>query len=146
MNSMNEGAGKGERAVICIGIDCGVNTGFAVWNSLSRIFIEIETLPIHKAMALVSFYAQTREIKVRVEDARQVRFKTDPVKLKGAGSVCRDAKIWEDFLTDKGIPFEMVRPNKRITNWTAEQFKVRTGYQGRTSTHARDAAMLVYGI
>ena len=67
-------------------------------------------------------------------------------KLMGAGAAKRDAKIWEEFLQDYGIPYEAHKPQARGTKWSAETFANVTGYKGRTNEHNRDAALLVYGI
>ena len=87
------------------------------------------------------------ELFVFIEDPRKAVYKRqdDIHKAQGAGSVKRDATIWEDFLTDKRIPFAMVRPVKEMTKWSDAYFRKVTGYTGQTSVHARDAAMLVYG-
>lgn len=130
---------------IHIGIDSGTKTGLAIWDAENKQFREIRTVKIHEALQIVLVYADVATIKVYVEDARQVRFKTDAAKMKGAGSVCRDASIWEDFLTDHNIPFEMKRPSKAMTKWCSAMFEQVTGYQGKTSSHGRDAAMLVWG-
>ena len=63
----------------------------------------------------------------------------------GAGSVKRDAVIWEEFCIDNGIKFFSVPPAKGLTKWSAQTFSEVTGWQGRTSNHGRDAALLVYG-
>lgn len=142
--------GKGEipHYRFYIGIDAGVNTGFAVWDKVDKKFAEIATYTILQAMARVKVWYDNptlqNKIFVRVEDARKVKYKTDPVKSQGAGSVKRDCSIWEEFLTGLGMAFEMPRPNKAITKWDAIQFKKYTGYTGLTSKHARDAAMLVF--
>jgi hypothetical protein len=130
-----------------IGIDCGVNTGFAVWNKSMKKFIRLDTLAIHEAMAFVKNYCYLN-VFVRVEDAKQRKWFGDRsnAKQQGAGSVKRDCKIWEDFLTDLKVDFEMVAPRKGMTKHTAETFRKITGYSGKTSNHARDAAMLVYGF
>lgn len=126
-----------------IGIDVGTKTGFAVWSKRTKVFICLETLKIHQAMDRVEMW-KDKKILVRVEDARMVKYKTDPVKAQGAGSVKRDSQIWFDFLTDHQIPFEMVRPNNMITKWNAEDFEKRTGFKGRTSSHSRDAGLIVF--
>ena len=36
-------------------------------------------------------------------------------RLQGVGSVKRDATIWEDYLTELGVEFEMVAPKRNIT-------------------------------
>ena len=111
--------------MIYIGIDTGVNTGVAVWDNRQRTFLQIETMMIHRAMEIVKGYKQNAymngtKIIVRVEDARKRTWygyndpKKDRDKLQGAGSVKRDCKIWEDFLTDIKVEFQMVAPKNKI--------------------------------
>jgi hypothetical protein len=134
-----------DRAEIYIGIDCGVNTGVAVWNSVTKKFIVVKTMMIHQAFEIVKYWHGCNRVFVIVEDARQVKFKTSDVKAQGAGSVKRDAGIWEGFLKDHGIRCDFVRPNKAITKLTSDQFRASTGWEGSTNNHNRDAAMLVFG-
>jgi hypothetical protein len=131
-----------------IGIDPGVNTGIAIWNKTGKCLGSIRTLPIHQAMGIVYKYKGTDSVFVRVEDARQRKWFGERAEQKqqGAGSVKRDCKIWEDLLTDLNIPFEMVAPRKGMTKYSAAAFKKLTGYEGKTSEHARDAGMLVFGL
>lgn len=134
--------------MIWIGIDPGRNTGFAVWDDVTRSFVTIETLSIHKAMQRVLTYKDTDDVFVIFEDARQRTWygKGDTsAKLQGAGSIKRDCSIWEDFLKDYGIPFRAIPPIKGGTKLTESYFKMVTKWTGRTSNHARDAAMLVFG-
>lgn len=137
-----------------IGIDSGTQTGFAVYDRLGKVLRSLKTLKIHQAMDMVRAYHLNHpgKILVRVEDAREVKFKTDPVKAQGAGSVKRDAKIWEDFLSDRdffpgGIDFEMVRPNPKTTKKGMDEptWRKITKWSGPASSHARDASMLVWG-
>jgi len=134
-----------------IGIDCGKNTGIAVWNTEGQHFFYIDTLPIHKALEYVRTF-RDGNTRVYFEDARQRKWLPKDASsseyrghLMGAGSVKRDAVIWQDALTDWGIPFEMVPPRPGMTKWDADTFRRVTGYTGRTSNHARDAALLVWG-
>ena len=131
--------------MIYIGIDTGVNTGMAVWDNGEKAFISIETTMIHIAMARVSELAKESEVVVFVEDARLATFgrQNDGARAQGAGSVKRDAKIWQDFLKDKGIEFRMVRPSKS-QKVSASAFTAITGLKLRLSQHARDAAMIVF--
>lgn len=134
--------------MICIGIDPGTHTGVAVWDSKEGKFLSLETLPIHRAMVEVMNLRIGREILVVFEDARQRKWygKGDTnAKLQGAGSVKRDCSIWEEFCKDYGIPFRAIPPVKGATKITPEYFKLISHYQGRTSEHSRDAAMLVIG-
>lgn len=139
--------------MICIGIDPGTHTGVAVWDTRERKFLSLETLPIHQALDLVCKWQQDckdRDVAMDVtfEDARQRTWfgKGDTnAKAQGAGSVKRDCSIWEDFCKDYGIPYWAKPPGKGMTKVTSDYFRIISGYQGRTSNHARDAAMLVIG-
>ena len=143
--------------MICIGIDPGTHTGVAVWDTREGKFLSLETLPIHRALEKVKEMAHPfwhmdklyhEDIQVVFEDARQRTWfgKGDTnAKAQGAGSVKRDCSIWEDFCKDYGIPYWAKPPVKGATKVSAEYFKMVSHYQGRTSEHSRDAAMLVIG-
>lgn len=130
-----------------IGIDTGTKTGVAIWDVKAKAFSQISTLKIQRAMELVKQYKE-HDIHVFVEDARKAVFgrSNDMNKAQGAGSVKRDAAIWEDFLKDLGVPFTMKRPNKRATKLSKKQFYNLTKYTGLTSEHSRDAACMVFGM
>ena len=143
--------------MIYIGIDTGVHTGYAVYDSRIQQLTAVGTDKIHNVMQLVSGLNDVSKekgdnIRVRVEDARKRTWygfhtaKQDRARLQGAGSVKRDAQIWEDFLTDLCVDFEMVAPKNNATKLTAESFRKLTGWTGKTNEHGRDAAMLVYGF
>ena len=134
--------------MIYIGIDPGTHTGLAIWDSRKGAFLSLETLPIHRALQVVLHMSKEWEVVVVFEDARQRKWFGEgdiSAKQQGAGSVKRDCSIWEDFCNDYDIPFEARPPIKGATKVTAEYFKMISHYQGRTSSHSRDAAMLVIG-
>jgi len=139
--------------MIWVGIDCGKHTGMAVWDDVERRFISIATLPLHAALFAVRDLAQNnRDLTVVFEDARLRKWLPRERSLAefkgramGGGSVRRDATIWQEFLTAFGISFIAQAPTRGLTKWNAESFARVTGYQQRTSEHARDAALLVYG-
>ena len=139
--------------MICIGIDPGTHTGVAVWDTRLGRFLNLQTLPIHRALHLVHSMKRAcdghgEDMQVVFEDARQRTWfghgDTD-AKKQGAGSVKRDCSIWEDFCKDYNIPFWAKPPVKGATKVSADYFKMVSHYQGRTSEHSRDAAMLVIG-
>ena len=137
--------------MIYIGIDPGTHTGVAFWNSTSKVLFDLYTLPIHRALEKVKrCYNDNKglfDICVFFEDARQRRWygKESNEKLQGAGSVKRDCSIWEDFCKDEMISYLALPPIKGGTKVSESYFKTISGWQGRTSNHARDAAMLVIG-
>lgn len=137
-----------------IGIDCGVNTGICIWSREEKEITFIATVKIHYAIKFVESWAHSwpGKIFVRIEDARKRKWipkqkneKAERGRREGAGSVKRDAVIWEDLLTDLGVDFEMVAPAKNKTKASADYFQKLTRYTGSTSEHARDAGMLVCG-
>ncbi len=132
-----------------IGIDTGLNTGIAVWSTNKNVFTDIESVPIHRGFEMIkqlSLEYPNYSIFIRVEDARKRKWfgTAGKEQLQGAGSIKRDAKIWEDFLTELGIDFEMVAPKNNKTKLSGELFKKITGWDNRTNQHGRDAAMLVF--
>ena len=139
---------------ILIGIDTGRDTGLAVWDTGRRAFRAVATLHIHRALDAVRSWANDNpgEVVVYFEDARQRQFLPRERnaseyrgKLMGAGSVKRDCEIWEEFAALYGIPIQFIPPRKGLTKWDAKTFAAVTGWAGRTSNHARDAALLVFG-
>lgn len=133
--------------MICIGLDTGTHTGFAVWDSSTKKLLELSTMKIHQAMLRVKELSEKEDVCVFFEDARLRTWfgNSGREKLMGAGSVRRDCSIWEDFLADLGIEFHAIAPKDNTTKRDADFFKAVTGWQGRTSEHARDAAFLVIG-
>jgi len=132
--------------MLCIGLDTGTHTGFAVWDKGKRELTELSTLKIHRAMERVRELSVSDEIVVYFEDARLRTWFGNAGReaLQGAGSVKRDCSIWEDYLTDLGVEWHAVAPKNNATKLNATFFEKITGWKGRTSEHARDAAMLVF--
>lgn len=132
-----------------VGIDVGTHTGVCIYNSATQKIEELFTMKLHQALERIEALNKSEQGKIIVyyEDARLRKWfgNTGRERLKGAGSVERDSTIWEEFLTDKKIPFFRVAPKHNNTKLSPEQFKMLTGYGGRCSEHARDATMLVYG-
>ena len=138
--------------MLLVGIDPGEHTGLAVYDPAARRLVECCTLPLHRALRRVEDLAAAGEIRVVFEDARQRTWFAPERsraeyrgKLMGAGAAKRDARIWEEFLQDRGIPFSARGPRAGATKWPADYWQRVTGWTGRTSEHARDAALLVFG-
>lgn len=137
-----------------IGIDCGRHTGLALYDGAKKKLVECHTVALHQALMYVinASYEFGDALTVVFEDARQRKWlpreRTASEyrgRLQGAGSVKRDAAIWEEMLRDYDIRFDAVPPRPGLTKLTEAAFRGITGYTARTSNHARDAAMLVYG-
>ena len=132
-----------------VGIDPGVRTGFAIWSREARKLTTVETVGITHAMTMIRTMADAETLhSVRFEDARLRSWfgAKGREALQGAGSIKRDCSIWEEFLQGLvGVPFLPVSPQAKGRKLDAAAFKRLTGWQGRTSEHGRDAAMLIFG-
>ena len=137
-------------AALIVGLDPGVRTGFAVWSRAEQRLTAIETLGITQAMTRIRTMADAGSLhSVRFEDARLRKWfgARGREALQGAGSVKRDCSIWEEFLSGLvGVPFLPVSPHGKGAKLDAAAFQRLTGWQGRTSEHGRDAAMLILGL
>ena len=137
-------------AAMIVGIDPGVRTGFAIWSRAERRLTAVETLGITQAMTRVRMMADAGSLhSVRFEDARLRKWfgTRGREALQGAGSVKRDCSIWQEFLQGLvGVPFLPVSPQGKGAKLDATAFARLTGWQGRTSEHGRDAALLVFGL
>lgn len=135
---------------ILIGIDTGVNTGFAVAIDVGNggDLQKVECLSITQAMANINELViehGKENIKLYIEDARlRTWFTGGREKAQGVGSVKRDAQIWESWCKEQDLNYIMIHPKANATKTKADVFKKRTGWSGRTNEHARDAAMLVF--
>lgn len=130
---------------VLVGIDCGVNTGYARTDEEGRLKI-VNSMGIIEAMTCVASLEGVVSFKVYIEDARKRKWFTGGrEKAQGVGSVKRDCKIWEEFCEHHGFEYELVAPKHNKTKLDAESFKKLTGWTDRTNEHGRDAAMLIYG-
>lgn len=150
----------GETMTLALGIDPGTTTGMALWNPTAFQFMWIESMGIIEAMNRVNAVREMcksngggLELIVVVEDARQRTWFGDMDAREdaagagvreGVGSVKRDCRIWEEFLSLREIPFQMRKPAG--TKLAAPQFARLTGWQHTTNQHARDAAMVVFQL
>jgi hypothetical protein len=137
-----------------IGIDGGTKTGFAVWDSEKKQFATIKTIDFWEAYEWVCNAYSTEQCVVYVEDpAQNKRVWKRPgmkdheysQKCQNVGMVKKESELMIRGLHRHGFTVIAIRPQKgSYTKMSAEAFKNITKYTGRTSEHARDAAMLVF--
>jgi hypothetical protein len=145
--------------VIIVGIDPGTETGFATWDPIGWKLGIVTSVPIHRALESVADLNATHapgSLLVMFEDCRMLRMRGGRMEREeqkygsaiqqGVGSVKRDCSIWEDFLRDKGIAYRAKMPTRESLKWNAEKFERITGWPHRTNNHARDAAVVVFGM
>lgn len=128
-----------------IGIDPGVQTGFATYNPYFKK-LTVETSRTHKIWEAVKELSKSDEVIVYLEDARLRKWFGNLGKEahQGAGAIKVQCTLWQQFLDDNEIAYQLVPPKANLTKLTKDQFKALTGYPKATSVHGRDAAMLVF--
>ena len=138
-----------------IGIDPGVDTGFAVWDCEKKEYSQLSTLDFWQVIDLLLEYKNQyqQRLVVVVEDATQnkptfrlgTNIKENDRKAQNVGSLKRETSLLIEWLDKHKIPYRRIRPSRyTYTKLSAEVFTQITGYQGRSSSHSRDAAMLVF--
>ena len=134
---------------IVVGIDPGVSTGLALWDSVDKRLLEVLTLGILQAQQYVLTLKNLGNLShIVMEDARLRTGwfgENSAAKQQGAGSIKRDCSIWTEFCDMHGILLRSVSPKHKGAKVDAAMFAKLTKWEGRTSEHARDAAMLVIG-
>lgn len=138
-----------------VAVDPGVKTGVAIINDNGKL-AELYTLGHVAAINMIlGLTEEPHQAKLIIEDARGRTYfgKADFRQAKygagvreGAGSAKREAAIWEEWARlwkeKRGVPYIMAKPLKGGTKIDENAFYAATGWAGRTSAHARDAAML----
>lgn len=141
-----------------IGIDCGIHTGIALWDSKHKA-LHLCTLSFWQAIDYIREQKSICDrdgivLKAVLEDVTQNKpvFPKKGVANNSAllrvaqniGSNKRDSQLMAEFLKLHGIETRLVKPT--TAKWKAEEFMKITRYEGSSSQHARDAAKLVYGL
>lgn len=128
-----------------IAIDPGVNTGLAI--AVDGVLVDVRTCSFWEANAHIkSERFLGYRVELIIEDPRGIYVppgQRNPQRIKGVGSVERDAKLWIEYAEHYGIPYRTVKPGK-YRKIDAETFRKWTGWTGRTSEHARAAAMMIW--
>jgi hypothetical protein len=114
------------------------------------------TLDFWRAIAFIESYKSAGvPISVVMEDPngnrpvfnRGVQGRRASKIAQNVGANKRDAILIWEYCVNHGIAIQRITPTaKSITKLSSEQFNKITGWAARTSEHARDAAMLVWGM
>jgi hypothetical protein len=134
------------RSKTLIAIDPGTDTGLCVYRN--RKDFELHTLTIIAAIDMVRKLHETEKIKVYIENPNLRKWfgTTGREKLQGAGSIKRDFAIWKEVFISYKIEFVELSPaNIKGLKMNQTNFNQLTGYLKKSSVHARDAAMMVWG-
>jgi hypothetical protein len=141
---------------IIIGVDPGVNTGICVYKPELKKIEKLITGDFWDLIDLLHEYQIAGAyLGVIMEDPngnkpifnRGVDGRRASKIAQNVGANKRDATLISDYCVRTFISIRGVVPSSRsLTKLSAEQFASITGWTARSSSHSRDAAMLVWGI
>lgn len=151
----------GSKHEYLIGLDPGINTGFCLYDKISKQIVKLDTLgfwDLFDALEDVKVWIGQEHVTFYIENSALNK----PTFVKGGGdtqkkmqkisrnvgSNQRESTLLIEGIRRYGFHVIEVKPTgsrgvKR--KWSEETFVKITGYKGRSSQHARDAAMLVFG-
>lgn len=141
---------------IYIGIDAGVSTGLAILDKRTGT-LTLDTLHFwdvtDRLTDLITEHGKDT-IRIYIEDvtknkpvfSRNVNNRAFTKIAQNVGSVKRDTQLIINYCQRAGVECICIRPtNKSFTKLSKEEFRKITGYTGKSSQHARDAAMILWG-
>jgi hypothetical protein len=137
-----------------IGLDCGVNTGVAVWDSFERKLTTFKT-DFWGCVDYINKLTASKEVfKVIIENPA---LNKPTFRKKGAygmavynkisqnvGSVKRESTLLIEYFERNKIHYEQVCPMTH--KWSHDYYKSITGLTKRVSQHERDASKYVWGL
>lgn len=143
-----------------LGIDPGVKTGFAVWDSKNKVFHNYGETDFWGMVDFLYSCIERNDITVVIEDPNQnkpVFDKDTPENIfdrnkarrtrekiaQNIGSNKREASLLIEYCQLKEIPCISVKPTTK--KWDKALFKAATKITEEVSQHTRDAAKLVVG-
>ena len=135
-----------------LGVDPGKQTGLALWVPSEDRLILPPAKSFFDALSWAAEHADPACTVCVVEDPTQnkpifnrgVSGRRNLKIAQNVGSNKRSAQLTIKGLLRRGFYVRRVRPTS--AKWSKETLERMTGYTGRSSQHARDAAKLVYNL
>ena len=139
-----------------IGVDPGEKNGWAIFDKENNKLKEMGTMNFWELIEAIDAINFNNSILIVIEDSSQnsptfskhYRKKSLLVRDKisqNVGENKRTAKLLIEYCQRNNIPYRAVKPTKNsLTKVSKEWFNKQTGWTGRSSEHARDAALLVW--
>lgn len=132
-----------------IGIDPGRNTGFCLYERLTKKIVKLELLDFWETVQTIT---NIKDAMVIIEDPQLNkpvfnRGLKGNANLKVAQDVGRNkeqAFLLIEYMRKSKIPFRQVQP--RTEKWDHKYFVKLTKWDGSSNEHVRDAARLVWGL
>lgn len=158
---------KKERSYLVLGIDPDVDkSGVAIYSSESQSFLSVECLGFAQLLdrfriELDKAQMQGIELLVAVEAGYLVQSnwhlnhsdskRTASAKGNSAGRNHQTARLLVECAKHIGLPTVEIKPLRKLWRGkdhkiTSDEFRVETGYLGRTNQEMRDAGLIALSV
>lgn len=133
-----------------IGIDPGIITGIAVFDSHIKALVLVKSYKLFKVFDIIDMYNVTKDCIVYIENPNTwVPFKSstrqaNDSKLQGSGAVKQTYKHLLEFFADREIECIPTKIQGNIKKTDSKLFQQITGWSAETNKHGRDAALIVF--
>lgn len=134
-----------------IGVDPGVTTGIAVWDRREKALTRMESMTWWEAFDWIAGLDPT-EYWITVEDSSKNNFTYKRHGGDISRKISRNAgmnqgmsRLMIEGLKRRGFTVREVVPGGR-KKLNSDMFRLYTKWEDCTSQHARDAAMMVFGL
>lgn len=131
-----------------IGIDPGINNGFAAWDMISKRLIDVRSLDLHELFYTLTNISQKYIVFIENPNTwksfKGVPTKESDAKKQGAGAVKQTYKHTVQFLEANNINYTDVKLQGTLKKLDAATFKKYTKWDKPTNQHGRDAGLIVY--
>lgn len=146
-----------------IGIDPGVQIGFALWDCIKKKFVAIQTYNIHQFRQNLEVYAkmfpgevgaylEASDMKEYIWHREGRPLPTSPIEIRKLLKLARNvglnqgsAREIRHLLEWYEVPITNILPGTSPTKVTPQFFQSATGWREKVTSHAMDAAMLIVG-
>lgn len=136
-----------------VGIDPGINTGYAVYDAHLKEIVKMETTTFWSVFELIETHYPFNTVIV-IETPKKTRLYARQDGLEGhrqrekvaanAGGNAREAELLADGLELSGYTVLRITPTRHKLD--AREFARITKITEKTNQHVRDAVMLVFGV
>ena len=131
----------------CIGLDPGINVGFAVFDRDIKALITVSSHPLFNVFQLLDDLKYSH-IEVFIENPNTwIKFSSTEdsnARKQGAGAVKQTYKHLVEFLEDRNIKFTPIKLQGTMKKVDSTKFKLYTKWAKMTNQHSRDASLMVY--
>lgn len=129
-----------------IGIDPGINCGFAVFDRMEKKLIACRSMQLWELFQTLRAWS-SNNVEVFIENPNtwtNIGQGKVEGREQGAGAVKQSYKHITQFLDHLSVKYTATKLQGTMKKANAAKFKLITRWVGKTNEHSRDAALIVF--